>query len=102
MFVKLIRKHNTDKQRAKAWLDAKSAEMLAQFGDAVSDVSHRWNGDVLEFGFRAGGMMRFKGTLTVTDSAYDLDLPFPLLAKGFEGRATAELNRWLDENLPPG
>lgn len=88
------------KRQARDWVDAKGAEMLAQFGDSVSNAAHRWNGDTLEFGFTAGGLMAFKGTLRVDESALELDMPFPLLARGFEGRARAELNRWLDENLP--
>ena len=46
--------------------------------------------------FRAAGLVSFSGTLAVTDSDFHLDMPFPLLAKGFESRAEAEVNRWLD------
>ena len=80
-------------------MDDKLAEMLAQFGDSVSDASHDWQGDTMEFAFRAGGLVSFHGTLAVSDSDLRLDLPFPLLAKGFEPRALDEVNKWLDENL---
>ena len=80
-------------------MDDKLAEMLAQFGDSVSDASHRWQGDTMEFAFRAGGRVSFHGTLAVSDSDLRLDLPFPFLAKGFEPRALDEVNKWLDENL---
>lgn len=98
--MRITRRHNMTKEQARAWADDKRDEMLAKFGDAASDVSHRWRGDTLEFGFTAMGMMEFGGTLRVTESEYALDMPFPMLAKGVEGRAKAELNRWLDENLP--
>ena len=97
--MQITRQHNRSKQQAKAWVDDKLAEMLAQFGDSVSDASHRWQGDTMEFAFRAGGLVSFHGTLAVSDSDLRLDLPFPLLAKGFEPRAADEVNKWLDENL---
>ena len=98
--MRITRRHNMTKEQARAWADAKRDEMLARFGDAVSDVSHRWQGDTMEFGFTAMGMMDLGGALRVTETEFALDMPFPMLAKGYEGRAKAELNRWLDENLP--
>ena len=98
--MRITRRHNMTKEQARAWADAKRDEMLARFGDAVSDVSHRWQGDTMEFGFTAMGMMDLGGALRVTETEFALDMPFPMLAQGFEGRAKAELNRWLDENLP--
>lgn len=97
--MQITRQHNRTKQQAKEWVDVKLAEMLRQFGNSVSDTSYRWNGDTMEFAFRAAGMVSFSGTLAVTDIDYHLDLPFPFLAKGFESRAKVEVNRWLDDNL---
>ena len=97
--MQITRRHNRTKQQAKAWVDDKIAEMLTQFGDSVSDMSHQWHGDTLEFAFRAAGLVNFRGTLAVTDSDFHLNLPFPLLARGFEPRAEAEANKWLDDNL---
>ncbi len=97
--MQITRRHNRTRQQAKAWVDVKLDEMLRQFGDSVSDTSYRWNGDTMEFAFRAAGLVSFKGTLGVTDSEFHLDLPFPFLAKGFESRAEEEANKWLDDNL---
>ena len=97
--MQITRQHKRTKQQAKAWVDDKLTEMLQQFGDSVSDASHRWSGDTMEFAFRAAGLVSFSGTLAVTDSDFHLDLPFPFLAQGFEPRAKAEVNRWLDDNL---
>ena len=99
--MQITRQHNLSKRQAKAWMDEKLSEMLQQFGDSVSDVSHQWRGDTLEFAFRVAGVMSFQGTLAVTDGDFHLDLPFPFLAKGFESRVEAEANRWLDNNLTP-
>lgn len=97
--MQITRQHNRTKQQAKAWVDDKLADMLTQFGDSVSDTSHRWHGDTLEFAFRAAAMLSFRGSLTVTDSDLHLNMPFPLLARSFEPRAEAEANKWLDDNL---
>ncbi len=97
--MQIVRKHNFTKQQAKAWVDDKITEMLHQFGGSVSNVSHSWLDDTLVFAFRASGLVSFQGTLAVTDSHFYLDLPFPFLAKGFEPRAEAEANKWLDDNL---
>ena len=97
--MQITRQHNRTRQQTKDWVDVKLAEMLRQFGDSVSEVSHQWRGDTMEFAFRAAGLVSFRGTLAVTDSDFHLDLPFPFLAKGYESRAEAEVNKWLDDNL---
>ena len=66
----------------------------------MSGVSHSWDGDSMEFRFKVSRIASFKGTLKVSDTNLDLNLPFPLLARGFEGKAKAEAERWLDQNLP--
>ena len=53
----------------------------------------------MKFQFKVS-IASFKGTLKVTEDELDLNLPFPLLARGFEGKAKAEAERWLDQNLP--
>lgn len=97
--MQITRQHNMTKQQAKDWVDVKLDEMLHRFSDSVSEVSHEWRDDTLEFAFRAAGLLSFRGDLAVTGSDFHLDLPFPFLAKGFEPRALVELNKWLDENL---
>ena len=88
------------KQEAKDWVGSELSDLLKQFGGSVSDVSHAWHGDSMRFRFRVSRIASFKGALTVTDTDLNLDLPFPLLARGFEGKAKAEVERWLDKNLP--
>ena len=83
--MKINRTHSMTKDDAKRWADGELSDLLNQFGDSVSDVSHAWKGDTMRFAFRAGGMFTFKGALKVSDDALNLDLPFPLLARGFEG-----------------
>ena len=88
------------RDEAKDWVSRELNDLLTQFGDSVSDVSHTWDRDSMKFQFKVSRIASFKGTLKVTESDLDLNLPFPLLARGFEGRAKAEAERWLDQNLP--
>ena len=98
--MRIRRSHNLTQQEAKDWVSRELSELLTQFGDSVSDVSHKWDGDSMEFKFKVGRIASFKGTLKVTGNELYLNLPFPLLARGFEGTAKAEAERWLDQNLP--
>jgi len=88
------------KNEAKDWVSRELSDLLTQFGDSVSDVSHAWDGDSMKFRFKVSRIASFKGTLKVTDSQLGLNLPFPLLARGFEGTAKSEVERWLDQKLP--
>ena len=98
--MRIRRPHSMTQREAKDWVSRELSEMLTQFGDSVSDVSHSWDGDSMKFQFKVSRIASFKGTLKVSDSDLDLNLPFPLLARGFEGTAKAEAERWLDQNLP--
>jgi hypothetical protein len=85
---------------AKDWVSRELSELLTQFGDSVSDVSYAWQGDSMKFRFRVSRIASFKGDLSVTATDLSLNLPFPLLARGFESKAKAEAERWLGQNLP--
>ena len=98
--MRIRRDHNMSKSQAKDWIEGKLVDMLDEFGARVSDTSHAWDRDRLNFNFRVGGVVRFRGTLDVSEDQLDLNLPFPLLARGYERTAAAEINNWLDRNLP--
>ena len=98
--MRITRAHNMTEPEAIKWVDHKLSEMMAEFGNSVSGVSRAWNINVLTFRFTVSSFVRFEGTLTVTGEHLDLNLPFPLLARSREGAARAEINRWLDQNLP--
>ena len=61
-------------REAKDWVSRELSEMLTQFGDSVSDVSHSWDGDSMKFQFKVSRIASFKGTLKVSDSDLDLNL----------------------------
>lgn len=89
-------------REAKDWVSRELSDLLTQFGDSVSDVSHSWDGDSMKFQFKVSRIASFKGTLKVTNRDLDLNLPFPLLARGLEGHAKAEAEGWLDRKLSQG
>ena len=87
------------KAAAKDWVGLKLVEMLDEFGGQASDISHEWDRDRFNFRFRVGRIVQFQGTLDVTDQQLDLNLPFPMLARGYQRTAEAQINDWLDRNL---
>ncbi len=98
--MRIKRPHNMTKQEARDWVGSELSDLLKQFGDSVSDVSYAWQGDSMKFRIRVSRIASFKGDLSVTDTDLNLNMPFPLLVRGFEGKAKAEAERWLDQNLP--
>ena len=53
----------------------------------------------MDYSFQARGF-NISGTLEVADTELILDMGIPFLARPFQGRIEAEINRWLDESLP--
>ena len=95
--MKITRRHNLTKTEAKNWIDRKLPDLLA---DTFDNANHDWSGDLLQFRGKKSGVS-VTGTLSVTSSRFVLNLSLPgLAALLFEGKAKAEIERWLDENLP--
>ena len=49
------------KQEAKDWVGSELSDLLKQFGDSVSDVSHAWQGNSMMFRFRVSRDSQFQG-----------------------------------------
>ena len=84
--------HKTTKQNARATLERKILQLLAQFGDRADDVEHHWAGDTLRFKGKARGFT-VEGTVEVTDTAVIVDGKLPLLARPFESRIRQTVER---------
>ena len=84
--------HKTTKQNARATLERKIHQLLAQFGDRAEDVEHHWSGDTLRFKGKARGFT-VEGTVEVTDTAVIVDGKLPLLARPFESRIRQTVER---------
>ncbi len=68
--------------------------LLQEFGSDVSDISHTWNGNFMNFSFRARGWS-IKGKIQVTESEVLIDVNLPILARPFEGRIRSATERKL-------
>jgi hypothetical protein len=76
--------HKVTKTEAKSRVNNMLAQHQAEIAEQASDVKTEWKDDVLEFSFVAQGTA-ISGTLTVTDSEYQLYAKLPLRYKLFEG-----------------
>ena len=95
--LEIARPHNMTKRQAKDWIDRKLPDLLAATFD---DSKHDWSGDVLQLNGTKSSVS-VTGSLSVTESHFMLSLSLPgLAALLFERKAKAEIERWLDENVP--
>ncbi len=70
--------------------------LLQEFGSDVSEISHVWIGNSMNFSFRAGGWS-IKGKINVTESNVLIEANLPLLARPFEGRIRSATERKLEQ-----
>ena len=87
--------HNTSRQDARAKVDQRIGQLLAQFGGHADEIQHEWAGDTMRFRGKARGFS-VEGTVEVTDAAIVLDAKLPLVAKMFEGRIRDAVQREAD------
>ena len=78
--MRIVVPHHTDKANARAKVEARIHQMLAQYGHYLSDSEHHWEGDTLHFSGSARGF-KTNGTLEVTDHEVIIDGKLPLIAK---------------------
>ena len=90
--MRIAVEHKTTKTKARAIVEQKLGQLLAQFGDRAEDIQHEWSGDTLRFKGKARGLT-VEGTLEVTDAAVIIDGKLPLLARPFESRIRQTVER---------
>lgn len=82
--MKIKLPHNTTQalaiDRAKKLID----DSRSQFAQHASDIKEEWDGNVLNFGFSGQGQ-KIEGTLTVTDTDFEVYAKLPLALRLFEG-----------------
>ena len=98
--MRIVRAHKMTQETAKQWIESQLPGLLGEFGSSVRDLTHSWQGYVMEFGFRVNLGGSFRGTLQVTETDFVLDVPFGFLQRAFQGIARARIEQWLNENLP--
>ena len=84
--------HKTTRAKARKIVEQKLTTLLSQFGHHADDMKHEWQGDTLQFAFKAKGFTG-KGTVEITDKDVIIDGKLPLLAKPFEGRIKSTVEK---------
>ncbi len=84
--------HNTTRAEAKKLVEQRLDDLQRQYGHYASDLEKQWNGDHLDFSFKAKGF-NGKGTLEITDTDVIVDGKLPLIAKPFEPRIRSSVER---------
>ena len=90
--MRIAVEHQTTQSKARAIVERKIGQLLAQFGDRAGDVHHEWSGNTLRFKGKARGMT-VEGTVEITDEAVIIDGKLPLLARPFESRIRQTVER---------
>ncbi len=83
--MRVIVPHHTDKETARAKINARLAQLMTQYGHYLGESSHSWEGDRLAFSGSARGF-KASGTVEVTDTEVIIDGKLPLIARPFEPR----------------
>ena len=85
-------------QAAKELLDGSLPVLAEQLSSSIPNHSFAWQGDVLNFSFRARGF-DIKGTLEITDTDAVLEVNLPFAARLFESTIRSKFERGLDAFL---
>ena len=96
--MKVVKAHNMTKHAATDKITSGFDDFVSGFDDTVSNVKTDWNGDALQFAFKARGL-NFKGALEVTDTDYEIDLTIPFGLRVFEDLVEEKMQEGLDDFL---
>jgi len=95
--VKIVKKHNVNRDAAKATVDQLVSGLMGQFSEGVSDLRYGWQGHVFEFSGRKA-IFNITGRLQVTEADLILDVQgIPFFR---EGAVRTQLEKSFDENWP--
>lgn len=76
--------HKSNQAEAISRIERMLKDQKDKIAENASDVKADWAGNVLTFAFTAQGT-HISGTLTVTDTEYEVYAKLPLMYKLFEG-----------------
>ena len=94
--MKITTNHNTTAESARATVEDQVPELMKRFGSSVTDPSYDWNGNVMEFRFRAVGA-DFRGKLEIREHDLVLAVSVPLRFRLFQGAIENEARKWCRE-----
>ena len=93
--MRIAVQHHTTKDMARKKVEQRLDQLLGQFGAKADEIQHDWTGDTLHFKGKARGMT-LEGTLEITATDVILDAKLPLLARAFEPRIRAAVEKEAD------
>jgi hypothetical protein len=82
--------HQLGTAEAKTRIQGALAEAMGRYGDKVSNLQERWEGDRGEFSGKAMGF-NLSGTVTVRPDAVEIRGDLPLAAAMFKGQIEAAI-----------
>ncbi len=77
--------HRTTQQAAIRRIQKMLEEQKQQIAEHATDVKTEWKDNVLEYSFTAQGT-KISGTVTVTETDFDIYAKLPLMYRLFEGQ----------------
>ena len=90
--------HGLGADEAERRLKEKLRNILARYGDRLSDLREEWSGHTLSFGFKVVGM-KVVGTLVVADTEVRLAARVPFAIAIVRGRIEQRLRAELGDLL---
>jgi Putative polyhydroxyalkanoic acid system protein (PHA_gran_rgn) len=90
--------HRLGKDEAKHRLSGLLPGLRREFAGMISDLQERWEGDALQFGFKARGFS-VTGAADVRPDVVSVDYNLPLLARPFKGQFESGIRERLGELL---
>jgi len=93
--------HTLGKEQAICRLKERLNQAKNKFGQEVSHLEERWNGDVLSFGFSTLGV-KVRGTVTSAESEVKVTAKLPYAAMLFRGAIERQIRNELENILADG
>jgi hypothetical protein len=98
--MKITFSHNSTAEDARTTVVDQVPELMKRVGSSVSNSSYDWDGNVMEFSFRAAAA-DFRGTLEIKEREIVLVFNVPLRFRLFQGTIEAEARKWCREVFGP-
>lgn len=87
--------HQTTQSIARERVERHLGDLLAQHGHRAQNLEHEWSGNTVRFKGKANGLA-LEGSVEVTDQEIIIDAKLPLIAKPFEGKIRAAIEKEAD------
>lgn len=87
--------HQTTQAIARERVEQHLGHLLSTHGQHAEELEHEWAGNTVHFKGKAKGLS-VQGSVEVTDQEIIVDAKLPLIAKPFEGKIRAAIEKEAD------